>query len=213
QLKTNNNIKLKLMKEFNLKLQQQFDKMMAAGKLFRSSLSGNDIWNIYLFSFKPEDDPVFRDPNSSVHNCNHCNNFIRRYGNIVSIDDNYEIVTLFDFEIEGEFKNVAAELSKFIKTSVIENVFFETFDELNSLPYEKCSKRNDVFQLGIDKNVKRYTKAEAELYGVVKPGELRTFNHMHLSLSKDYVDMGTSSIESIMGKYRDDKNLFQRAMK
>ena len=53
-------------------------------------------------------------------------------------------------------------------------MFFETFIELNSLPYESCNKNNAKFKLGIDKNVKRYTKEEAELYGVVKQNEIKT---------------------------------------
>ena len=40
------------MKELNKLLQTQFEKMCATGKLFRSSLSGEDVWKLYLSSFK-----------------------------------------------------------------------------------------------------------------------------------------------------------------
>jgi hypothetical protein len=184
--------------------------MCKTGKLFRVKLTGQEIWDLYLKSF--DNDPMFRDPESSTHNCNHCKNFIRRYGNIVSISEDFKIVTLFDVQADEEFVSVAAALSKAVKSSKVAEVFFETFDELNKLPYESCNKKNALFQLGVDKNTKRYTKEEAEKFGVVKANQLVEFHHLHLSLHKDFVDTTGNSVESIMGKYRDDKNVFERAM-
>lgn len=200
------------MKAFNKKVQEQFNLMSQTGKLFRVELTGQQIWDLYLSSFSKENDPVFRDPASSVHNCNHCKNFIRRYGNIVSVDEHYNIATMFDVVADEEFENTAKVLSAAIKSSKIMEVFFETFNELNSLPYESCTKSNAVFQLGVVSNPKRYTKEEAEKFGVVKPNEVRTFNHIHLFVDKAFVDMSGNSVESLMGNYRDAKNVFQRAM-
>ncbi len=200
------------MVDFNKQIQAQFDKMCATGKLFRSKITGQQVWDLYISGFKPEDNPIFRDPNSTTHNCNLCNNFIRRYGNIVALDENYNIITIFDVDAPKEYLNSCKKITEVLKNSVISEVFFETFNELNFLPYESCSKTNTIFKLGIDKNVKRYTKEEAEKYGVVKPNEIRTFNHLHLFLPKQFVDMGSKSIDAIMADYRDAKNVFQRAM-
>jgi hypothetical protein len=147
------------MTEFTKLIQVQFNKMCATGKLFRSSLTGQQVWDLYIKGFTKEQNPIFRDPNSSSHNCNLCNNFIRRYGNIVAIDENYNIITMFDVGECGEYTTVAMILSEYLQTAPISEVFFETFNELNSLPYEKsCNKNNTTFKLGIDKNVKRYTQ-------------------------------------------------------
>jgi hypothetical protein len=195
-------------------VQSQFDKMCAAGKLFRSSLTGQQVWELYINGFEKKHDPIFRDPESSTHNCNHCKNFIRRYGNIVAIDEDYNIVTMFDVDVDvpEEYISVAKSISKALKNATISEVFFETLKELTFLPYESCNKNNEKFKLGIDKNVKRYTKEESEKYGVVKPDEIKTFNHLHLFIPKQFVDMGNKSIEAIMAEYRDAKNVFQRAM-
>lgn len=198
------------MKELNIKLQEQFNRMQATGKLFKSSLTGQQVWDLYLESFGQ--DPIFRDPASSEHACNLCNNFIRRYANIVAIDENNQIQTIFDVEITGEYENTVQVLSKKLKTAPIQDIFLETFDELNKLPYEKCTKQSTTFQLGMDKNVKRYTKEEAEKFGVVKPNELRTFDHMFLRLDKQFVDMSNKSQEALQGEFRDAKNVFERAM-
>lgn len=200
------------MKDFSQIIQTQFNKMCQTGKLFRSSLSGQQIWNLYINGFTKDQNPIFRDPESTTHNCNLCNNFIRRYGNIVAIDDNYNIITMFDVGECGEYTTVALILSEHLQSAPIAEVFFETFNELKSLPYESCNKNMTDFKLGISQNVKRYTKEEAEKFGVVKPNEIRTFYHFHLYLPSQYVDMSGKSVDTIMADYRDAKNVFQRAM-
>lgn len=203
------------MKEFNKIVQAQFALMQKTGKLFRVAMTGQQVWDEYISSFTKELNPIFRDPLSTSKNCNHCKNFIRRYGNIVAINDKYEVMSIFDVvgpDCPNEYYNTADVLSHTIKNTRITEVFFETFDELNSLPYESCKKSNTVFQLGIHQNIKQYNADEAAKYGVVKEGEIRTFHHIHLSVGKEFVDMSGKSVESIMGNYRDDKNVFQRAM-
>jgi len=197
---------------FTQLMQAQLDKMSKTGKLFRSQVTGDKVWEMYLNSFDEHTNPVFRDPASTEKNCNNCHNFIRRYGNIIAIDADNKIITLFDFECDEEFDATAKMLSAKLKNSKVTNVFFETFDELNSLPYESCSKKNAVFQLGLSLNHKRYTKEEAEKFGVVKPNEIKTFNHMHLFLPKQFVDTTGVSVEAIMGNYRDAKDVFKRGM-
>lgn len=198
--------------QFNKKIQEQFNEMCATGKLFRVELKGDQIWEMYLASFPKEQNPIFRDPTSSSKNCNHCKNFIRRYGNIVSVNEKNEIVTMFDVSADEEYANTAKALTKAIKKSKIIEVFKETFNELNSLPYESCTKTNEVFRLGVEKNHKEYNEEEVAKYGVVELKKIYTFNHMHLSLNRTFVDMSGKSVESIMGEYRDAKNVFQRAM-
>ena len=108
------------------------------GKLYRSAITGEQLWDMHLHFLQTSNDPIFRDPASSTHNCNLCKNFIRRYGNVVSLqfDTNTpSISTLFD-AVGEPFNLIAAKL----KTTPVARVFLETYDELNSLPYEKIKK-------------------------------------------------------------------------
>lgn len=196
----------------NEKIQEQFNKLSKTGKLYKTDLTSDEVYDIYINSFSKENNPVFRDPASSYHNCNHCKNFIRRYGNIVALDENYEIVTLFDFDIEGEYSDTVKELSKRIKKSKIKDVFFETYQELNSLPYEKCSKHNEHFILGLVDNVKTYTEEEALKFGKVEPNETRIFKHIHLRLPKEFVDFSGDSIATIKETHRSNREVFNRGM-
>lgn len=200
------------MEQARIKLQKQFDKMCKTGKLFRVNVTGDTIWDIYLNSFKSEDNPVFRDPESSVHNCRHCKNFIRRYGNIVAINDEGKLMSIFDVKNTGQYQKSFNKMCKVITSSYIDNVFFETFDSLNNLPYESCKKSFTEFKLGIPKNTKQYSPEEAAKYGVVKSKEIRTFNHMSLIVPEQFVNKTGLSIEAIMADYRQANQVFERGM-
>lgn len=204
---------------FNKKIQAQFAIMAATGKLFRVELSGQQIWDIYLTSFLDGQDPTFRDPSSTSHTCNHCNNFIRRYGNVVALDESLNIITMFDFEGEDNFKGVAEAMSAAIKVSTIKDVFFETYQMLCELKYEECSDTKQSFRLGVEKNVKRYTKEEAEVFKtlddqyIVKPNERFTFNHMHINLPANFVSMNAAkSLETILNDFRSAQVSFSKGM-
>lgn len=196
------------------KMQVCFDEMCKTKMLFRSEVSGRELWNIYLNSFEEGEDPVFRDPESSVHNCNHCNNFVRRYGNIVAIDSEFNLMTMFDIEANSEYAPSFKAMSEKLRSSKVASVFFETYASLNSLPYESCNKTQAVYQIGTPKNLKQYTQEEYDVFGGgIELDKVYTFNHMSLSLPKAFVSMKPDSIESIVGTYADKKSVFTRTMR
>lgn len=199
-------------KDFNTKMKTQFD-VMQKHKLFRLKTTGQEIWDAYLGGFKPGQNPIFRDPASSEANANNDKNFIRRYGNIVAITDTYEIISMFDIDVVGtKYEDTIKGLQKLVASSEVGEVFFETFDELNSLPYEKITKTKEKFQLGHEKTLKQYTQQEADKFGVVNTKDIYQFDHFYVHVNKQFVDMSGKSVESIMGTYRDSKNVFKRAM-
>ncbi len=201
-------------KEFNQKIQQQFAKMCATGKLFRVELTGQQVWDIYINGFSASQNPVFRDPQSSVHNCNTDKHFIKRYGNIVALDENNSIMTMFDIDVAGsDFETTVPNLSAWLKEAKIVAPFFESWNEINVLPYEKkITKTQTQFQLGIAEQYKQYTKEEVEKFGVVEQGKVYTFNHFHVFVPSAFIDMSIKSVDAIVGEYRDAKNVFQRGM-
>lgn len=187
-------------------LQEQFMKMCATGKLFRSKVTGDQIWVAYMQGFG--EDPIFRDPESSVHNCNQCKHFFHRYGNIVAIAEDNTIMTMFDGEVNDEYRQSFANMRNLLIAAPVENVFVETFDYLYNAVYERCNEHSVMFALNLDHTVKRYTKEEAEKFGVVKPNETRTFNHFCVHLPKEFVNKSHDTVESIQARFREDKNVF-----
>lgn len=200
-------------KEFNEGIQQQFAKMHQIGKLFRVKVSGSEIWKTYLTSFTPENNKVFRDPESSEHNCNCCHNFIRRYGNVVAIDEKGYLMSIFsNISDVGEYSDSAIACATLIEDSKIENVFFETYAELNSLNYGKCKKSDELFQLGVKSNLKKYTQEEVDKFGVVNTTDVYEFEHFNIQVPKAFVDVTGKSVEQVMAFYRDKYSVFKRAM-
>lgn len=199
-------------REFNRQIQNQFDQMQQY-KLFRLNCSGQQIWDTYLAGFTREEDPVFRDPQSSTHTCNNDKNFIRRYGNVVAIDKDYNLMTLFDIDVTGSiYENTVKNLRKFLQNYSVSEVFFETYDELNSLPYEKITRNQSRYRLGHEKSLKRYSQEEVNKFGVVNTTDVYTFYHFHVLLDKRFVQQSRVSIESIMASYRDAKTVFERGL-
>lgn len=204
------------MKNTSKLMQKHFiDNMCSTGMLFESNATGRTLWQTYLNAFSDEMDPQFRDPESSSHNCNLCNNFIKRYGNIVAIGEDGNIITIFDVIPEKEYINSFKAMRKLLLKESILNVFFESFSELNALNYDKVKKTDDIFKLGFFKNVKRYTKAEAEAFPggiLIKPNEVRTFHHFNLELPKKFILTGNDSVAKIQGEYRTNRDVFKRGL-
>ena len=201
------------MKSILPKIQAQFDRMCATGKLFQSSISGHELADTYLLGFG--EDPVFRDPESSVHNCNSCKNFIHRYGTILAIDSNLNIMTLFDIpDIDEEYKESFGLMSEELREAPIKGVFVETYDNLSrALCYERPIKKDqEKYWLGLQKNVKCYTKEEAEKFGVVKPDEIREFYHLSVQIPRQFISFDPESVEAIRGRYYDAFTVFKRTM-
>lgn len=199
--------------EFNKRIKEQFALMTKQPVLFRSKVSGHQLWDMYISSFAKEYDPVFRDPNSTHHTCNNDKNFIHRYGNIIAIVDG-KIVTMYDTIPEGTpYYASAITMRAALLGEVIQDVFVESYDNLNRLlNYESTNKTQAEYKLGYEKTNKIYTQAEAEMFGVVTPGQVYTFHHFHVMLPKLFVDQSGKSVESIQGSYRDDKNVFKRGL-
>lgn len=195
--------------QVNKKIQQQFEKLVATNKLFRVNISGKTLWNIYLESF--ETHPIWRV--NSIHNCDNDRHFFERYANIVAIIDN-KVVSLFDFEADGQYKKSIAALSAKIKTCQIDSIFVESYDELrllgNSTERSKLTKNQLTYRLGNEKSLKQYTPLDALGKEV---GKVYTFHHFHVNLPKQFVDFSSKSSGAILGDLNTTRQLFEKGLK
>ena len=195
-------------------LQKRFNEMQRTMMLFRSKISGDRLWEVYLENF--EKDPIYRDPSSSVHRCNSCANFFHRYGNIVAIDEKngYKIMTIFDYATDvPEYGPSLKACADLLKNSKIDSVFVETYDFLNTQTnYQHCTKNLAYFALGLAQNKKIYTEGESKKFGVVKAGQVYTYHHFHLNIDKSFIDMSGDSVGSISGKYNIRREMLKTTM-
>jgi hypothetical protein len=121
--------------------------MCQTGKLFRVELTGQQVWDLYLKSFTKENDPIFRDPESSTHNCNHCKNFVRRYGNVVAVDEHFNIVTMFDVEADEEYLASMKAESEELRTKAERKAFEQKILGLIAEKQEDSLKGKSIEEL------------------------------------------------------------------
>lgn len=202
-----------LFEQFATLIRNQFSLMAKTGKLFVSSVSGDTLWDLYLNSFAPEDNQPFRDPNSTVNNCNRDKHWVRTYGNIVAIDDNNNIITMFDINVEGSsYYNSVTAMRSALQQAPIKSVFAIELSNLVKQPYEKIKKNADLYQLGYSSTNKQYTKDEVAKFGVVTTDKVYTFHHFYVNLPKQYVLTGTESIGTYLSKKNSTHQVFVKGL-
>jgi hypothetical protein len=196
-------------KRLNEKIQYQFSNLVKTGKLFTVNITGKSLWDTYLSLF--DENPIWRV--NSVHNCNSDRHFFERYANVVAIVDN-KIITMFDFDIEGEYKKSIEAVSNRIKKATIDSIFIESFNELknlgSSVERNKLNSNQSEFRLGNEKTLKEYRNAEEAMGKEI--GKVYTFNHFNVLLPKQFVDFSTKSYGQILGELNTTRQLFQKGL-
>ena len=200
-------------------LQEQFKNLLATGHLFRSNIEGDLLWAGYLEGFNQ--DPIWRAEDSSIHNCNYCKGFIRHYGPIVAINQNYELISLFDIDddkIPDEYKKSIKDMRDLIHAQgKVNDIFIESFAHLADprTPYEENPKDNQpTYRIGVEHNIKRYLAEDIARWpnSGFKLNQVETYRHFYLDLPREYVNFSTSSIQEIMSIKRSTKDAFKRIL-
>lgn len=128
-----------MFKELKQKIQDNF-KDMSLGYLFYVDIDRDEIWERYLSGFE--------ESLRQEHVCNSCKSFLRQFGGIVSIDASDRKRSIWDgIEVLG-FNDSIKNLSKYIHSLPITNIFFNEFakcgvdknwDPKNNLTWEHFS--------------------------------------------------------------------------
>jgi len=177
--------------------------------------SGNQLVEIYLDNFREGDDPIFRDPESSEHNCNNDKSFIRQYGNIVALV-NDKVVTMWDVELPENsiYYEPCKAMSSALKQVGIAAPFLMSYNDLDTeFNYESVKKSQELFQLGNGPSEKRYTQEEADKFGVVVANRKYTFHHFHVKLPRRFVDFSKNSKAAVVGELITTRQLFEKGLR
>lgn len=127
--------------QYRDKLKMHFEEMTKDNKLvFTTNVDKQKLWELYLESFSPEDNPMFKVKRE--YDCNCCKNFIRDVGHLIFIKDN-KIYTLWDFDATGStFEPVNKAMSEYVKAQAIENMFLTTFKKIGTLRNRSLKEGN-----------------------------------------------------------------------
>lgn len=127
----------------------------------------------------------FTDPvEKQHHNCNCCKSFIRHYGNVVVIDKGV-VKSMWDIssKIDELYKPACIAMNQLISNANVSEVFF--------------TKERKA---GVGRNIQR-----------LETGDIY-WEHFSLDLPSKFVTNSSRSIESLMGQYRDNRNVFKRSL-
>lgn len=169
-------------KNFKQAVAKQFARMQQQYPLFRTDVSGDELWQLYLTSFPEGTNPIFRE--RTEHDCSCCRSFIRTIGNVVAITD-HGLETIWDGAIPAEEKAyyaVAVTLGRRVASAPIVDFFFH---------YEKT--------VGTDKNFE-------DMLGSVK-----TWEHFHVQLPTQFV-VAKHLIPTKLGELRAKHDVFKRGL-
>ena len=170
-------------KKFKIMFQQNFSKLTKdATHLFEVEVDKEELWNLYLDSFPPGTNEIYRERRE--YDCNCCRSFIRNFGNVVVIENN-EVKTVWDFQTnDTTFQPVVDALDGYIKSKTVSDVYFSMFRKL-----------------GTDNNHEQ-----------VGNGSVVKWEHLYLELPSEFVAPTGQSIGAIKGVYRDTRNVFKRSL-
>ena len=137
---------------------KQFE-IMKTMDLFETDVTKEELWKVYLNSFPEGTNPTFRE--RSEHDCNTCRQFVTNFGNVVAIDADGKLISVWDIVIPGPaYQEVADALSALVKSRIIDNVFLH-------------------FQANIGADV-TYEKVENKT--------INTWSHFHVQLPDKFVE-------------------------
>jgi hypothetical protein len=169
----------------NLKkaVQNQFSTMLRNNsKLFLTDVEKDAMWELYLDSFPVGTNEIYKT--KKENDCNSCKQFIRNYGNIVAIDENNKLISIWDnIVVDYPFNVVFNNLSVFVKSKAIKNIFIS----------ETSKAGTDFNHQTIGDNIIKW-------------------DHFYLSIPKDYVNTNEVERNKNIGLSRDAKNVFKRGM-
>lgn len=170
-------------REFKVVFQENFKKLVKdASHLFEVDVDKETLWDIYLDSFPPGTNEIYRERRE--YDCSCCRHFIKNIGNAVVIKDN-KIKTIWDFETGSTtFQPVVDALSTYIKSKAVSDIWISKFKKI-----------------GTDKNFEQ-----------LENGKINEWHHFYLELPNKFVDTSSRSEGDIKGGFRDTRNVFKRSL-
>lgn len=116
---------------FRAKMQKHFeDEMKGCKQLYIVNVDKDEMWNLYLDSFGPGTNILFRKRRE--YDCSCCRHFVKSIGAAVTIKDG-TIHTIWGFDAGSEeFQKVCDALDSFVKGNAISDIFVSKFKRVGT---------------------------------------------------------------------------------
>jgi len=172
--------------ELKTKHQQHITEMLnGQNSLFMADIDTDALWNLYLDSFPPGTNEIYRERRE--YDCSCCRHFVKAFGGVVAISG-LTVKTIWDFVTgDSTFDPVLKALSRYVKSRPIKDVFF-----------------TKEIAFGIDRNF--------ELPLASDRGAVKTWEHFYFKLPSKFTTRSHETIGSLTGAARDVRNVFKRSL-
>lgn len=116
---------------FRVKMQKHFeDEMEGCKQLYIVNVDKDEMWNLYLDSFGPGTNILFRKRRE--YDCSCCRHFVKSIGAAATIKDG-TIHTIWEFDAGSEeFQKVCDALDSFVKGNTISDIFVSKFKKVGT---------------------------------------------------------------------------------
>ena len=119
-------------KPFSKTINAKFESMIEQGMvLVRSNVNRSDLYELYLSSFPEELKTIFRERQHYDGNAD--KNYIYRLGNVIGIDKENNLHSIWDVTVDGYFQQVVDNMSSFVKSSDLTEYFYTSENRAGSL--------------------------------------------------------------------------------
>jgi len=163
---------------------QDFAQNMVQGKtIYQTGANGDALYELYLDACsKNGENEIYKTRGEA--DCSACKHFIRHYGNIVVINSDYTMTSIWDApDLVKPYDKIAKVMGDFVKSHQIANVFF-----------------TDTHNLGTNTSLCQ-----------LEDKSIKTWQHLFFAVDKSIVvSFKTDSKEARQGKYREEKEVFGR---
>lgn len=127
---------------FVSRMQKHFeDEMKGCARLYTVNVDKDEMWNLYLNSFLPGTNVLFRKRRE--YDCSCCRHFVKSIGAVVAIKDG-TVHTIWEFEAGSpEFQKVCDTLDAFVKRNTISDIYISKFKRIGTAHnYEEINGRS-----------------------------------------------------------------------
>lgn len=127
---------------FVSRMQKHFeDEMKGCARLYTVNVDKDEMWNLYLNSFLPGTNVLFRKRRE--YDCSCCRHFLKSIGAAVAIKDG-TVHTIWEFEAGSpEFQKVCDTLDAFVKRNTISDIYISKFKRIGTAHnYEEINGRS-----------------------------------------------------------------------
>ena len=106
---------------FNQLIVNQLNKMCKLSNLFITDIDTEKLWDLYLNSFPAGTNEIYLT--KRAFDCSCCHNFVRKYGNVVAIDDSNNLISMWDINPDYPYNEVVPKLTNYVKSAPIKSLF------------------------------------------------------------------------------------------